>query len=307
MRLALAAVLALVGGAGCTKEDAPTRAAKRAEDIWPDAPPTSRRDLRHRLAYRPDDATGYLLLADVESEAGAAASLDVHMRMDVALRPAATPRVREIYLTRLELDMNSGGAPMMRIRVDRDSLEIRQGGETVTTRRGEPNEAVTVEGLTDHPAGTVTFGEDGTIATRPNADHLLDDIGAGDMFDASLVLLPDLPAQEIAAGHRWEVKRTIPIADKSIPVTFQFEYTGDGGCPSGAPTCAHLRFNAASDKTEVEADGHKATVTYGFAGKVFLDLARGTLDEGRYQMNMDARVAGREMPMGGVYTLRPLR
>jgi len=307
MRLVLAVVVALVGGAGCNKEDAPTRAAKRAEDIWPDAPPTTRRDLRHRLAYRPEATTGYLLLADVESEAGAAASIDVHMRMDVALRPASAPRDREIYLTRLELDMNSGGSSMMKMRLDRDTLEIRQDGDTVITRRGEPSEAVTVEGLTDLPVGTATFGEDGTVATRANAEHAFKDIGAGDMFDASLVLLPDLPAQEIAAGHRWDVKRSLPIGGGVVPISFQFEYAGDGGCPSGAASCAHLRFTAASNKTEVEADGHKATVTYGFAGKVYFDLERGDVDESRFQMNIDARVAGREMPMGGVYTLRPLR
>lgn len=306
MRLALAAAVLLVA-VGCKKDDAATRAARRAEDIWPDAPPTTRRDLRHRLAYRPDAATGYQLRADVESEAGAAAALDVGMRMDVALRPAAAPRDREIYLRRLELDMNSGGTSMMKMRVDRDSLEIRQDGDTVRVRRGEPNERVTVEALIDRPVGTVTFGEDGTVATRPNPDHLLQEVGAGDVFDASLVLLPDLPAAEIAAGHRWQVKRSIPIGGGSVPVTFDFEYAGDGGCPSGAASCAHLRFTAASAQTEVQAEGHQATVTYGFAGKLYLDLERGDVDEGRFQMNLDAKVAGRSMPMGGVYTLRPAR
>jgi hypothetical protein len=47
-------------------------------------------------------------------------------------------------------------------------------------------------------------------------------------------------------------------------------------------------------------------VGYGFAGKVFLDHARGAIDEARVRLDMDVKLDRFKLPMGGTYAVKAL-
>jgi hypothetical protein len=46
-------------------------------------------------------------------------------------------------------------------------------------------------------------------------------------------------------------------------------------------------------------------VTYGFAGKVYFDTAKGIVDESRVRMDMDVRAEKLAIPMTGTFTVKP--
>jgi hypothetical protein len=185
---------------------------------------------------------------------------------------------------------------------DGQALTIKQGtDEPVTIHRGDDS-PIKVEDLADKPVARLEFGTDGSVFPHPVEDPLELD----DSLDTALILFPDLPTGEIAVGKTWTVKRTATLGNNlgAVDVTYTFVYAGDGPCPSGTGTCAHLTFTAASDNVHIEAEGHSGTAKYGFAGKVFLN-DKGAIDESRVRMDVDVDVEGHKLPMGGVYAVKP--
>ena len=72
-----------------------------------------------------------------------------------------------------------------------------------------------------------------------------------------------------------------------------------------APAVTHPD-EAASERATAASRGRPVTVTYAFAGKVYLDVERGVLDESRLYLHMEARTSGTTLRIGGTYRLTPL-
>jgi hypothetical protein len=124
------------------------------------------------------------------------------------------------------------------------------------------------------------------------------------------VLFPDLPTGAIQPGHKWSVTRNTEIGTTKahIDIAYNFEYLGDGACPSGTPSCGLLMFTASAPPADaVTEEGRKVRVGYGFAGKVFFDHDRGAIDESRVRADLDVTVEGMQMPMAATYILKPVR
>jgi hypothetical protein len=192
----------------------------------------------------------------------------------------------------------------MKMKLDNDQLTIVDKGEPMTLKRGDAG-AFDVGAMLDKPFTTLSFANNHLTVTS-NPDNPFTALG-GDMLDDALVLFPDLPVEAVAPGHTWTMMRTMPIGGGigKFEVTYHFKYEGDGGCPSAAKSCAHLSFTASSKEATVQSEGVSVTASYGFAGKVFLDLERGTIDESRVHMDMDVKAAGQSLPMGGTFMVKP--
>ena len=162
--------------------------------------------------------------------------------------------------------------------------------------------------MTDKPFTTIVFTEANRIEVQSVADHPFNSLGGtGDMLDSGLILFPDLPTEAIAPGHTWTVTRNTPVGSTGArtDVTYDFVYLGDGACPSGAASCAHLTFAASSSEMDIASEGGRVKGTYGFAGKVFFDTVLGTIDESRVHMNLDVKAAGVALTVSGTFALRP--
>jgi hypothetical protein len=158
----------------------------------------------------------------------------------------------------------------------------------------------------DLPFTTLDFAP-GHVSNTSNLEHPFTAIGSNFLDDA-LVLFPDLPAAPIAPGHSRTRVRPVTIGGGlgKTNVTYHFTYDGHGACPSGGATmCADLSFSASSPGVTVNSDGNTFKATYGFAGKVYLDTQRGTIDESRVHMNMDIKGDGISLPMVGTFVIKP--
>lgn len=306
MKLATAAiVLGLALGPGCKSDDAKTRAKQRAgaSDFWPEAPrPAPVAGAKRTLAYQPANFATYNISGKAGTDPGAEANIKVTIDLDIAFRPGKAPGTHEATMRRLLLDLDAQ-AESSRLEFDGSRLKVTAPPDaTLVYERGDASAPFDVAALADTPVLAIEFMPDGRVVSRPTNDEL----EIGQSIDGALVLFPDLPAGEIAAGHAWKVLRTATLSNGigSVDVTYTFVYAGDGPCPAAPGTCAHLTFTAASDRSPFTSQGHRGTVTYGFAGKVFLN-DKGTIDESRVRMDIDVEIEGHKLPMGGVYIIKP--
>ena len=299
--------LALLTLAACKGDAAKSRSEKAAKgnDFWPEAPKATKSDRARKLAYNPENVKGYTLGIDVGSLAGADLSITAKMTLGLAFAPGESPRDRVAKLSALDFDVNAAGQKMA-MKLSGDTLTVDDGSGTPTTITRGQEGPLSLEAIVDKPFTTLTFGEDNKITAKGNPDHLFTDSG-GDFLDTALVLFPDLPAGEIKPGHTWSVKRNVALGNNlgRVDVTYDFEYVGDGACPSGGTDCAQLAFTASSTDATAIANGVEVKVGYGFAGKVFFDVPKGVIDESRIRMDMDVKADKYKLPMGGTYTLKP--
>lgn len=295
--------------AGC-KSSAVDRAEKSAsaKGFWPEAPAVTSKTGTRALRYKPENIAAYTLTAQGGTAPGADVSIDFTMTLALAFAPGATPNERDARIAKLALDVNGQGQ-RMKMKLDHDSMMVEQGGDPpVTFKRGDGNAALDVAAMTDKPFTTLVFGEDNTVKVRSIPDHPFTSLGgSGDMLDDALVLFPDLPKDAVAPGYKWKVGRDTKIGGTGVRahMEYEFEYLGDGACPSGAKACSQLSLTASSKDVEVSEQGITAHVTYGMAGKVFLDTDKGTLDESRVHMDIDLKAQGQKLSLGGTYIVKP--
>jgi hypothetical protein len=305
MKLAIStAMVALAVAPACKGDGAATRAKKlaSAESFWPEAPKPTVTNAKRTLAYQPANIKGYTIDIDVGSLPGAEATVKVRMNLGIEFVAGDTPTMRKGMLRSLSMDMDAAGETMD-MSFDGNTIRVKSGvEEPVVINRGDTGMPITVEDIADQPTALLDFRTDGTVVATPTEDNLELD----NSLDSALILFPDLPVGEIAAGHKWKVKRRAQLANNlgSVDVLYDFVYAGDGPCPSGAGTCAHLTFTAASSSIKFEAQGHSGTGSYGFAGKVFIN-DKGATDESRVRMEIDVDVEGHKLPMGGTFTVKP--
>ncbi len=296
---------------GC-KKDAVDRAEKvaNAKSFWPEAPAVTSKPASRELRYNPDNITAYTMTGTGGTTPDAAAHIDFTMTLALAFQPGATPRSRDARIARLDLTADAAGQKMV-MKLDHDELTLVQGSEPpMHIKRGDDTTAIDVAAMTDKPFTTLVFGEDNTVQVHTIADHPFTQLGGGgDMLDDALVLFPDLPKQAVAAGYKWSITRNTKIGGTGAraDIQYDFEYLGDGACPSGAKSCAQLSLAASSKDVEVVNNGMTAKATYGMAGKVFLDTDRGALDESRVHMDIDLAAGGMKMPVGATYTVKPTK
>lgn len=293
--------------AACNKS-AEKRAQEKAtsSDFWPDAPKTTTTTGPARaIKYNPDHIAGYTIAIDVGTQPGAEATVRAKMELALAFRAAAAPRARDALIKKLDLDMDAAGHSMT-MHLDNDQLTINDNGAPMTLKRGEAG-VLDVAAIIDKPFTTLTFSDANVVTIETNKGHPFTALG-GDLLDNAMILFPDLPAEPIAPGHAWSIKRSVPVGSNlgRVDVTYNFVYAGDGGCPSAAKACAHFTFTAASNDVSMENQGVTVKASYGFAGKVFFDTARGVIDESRVRMDMDVKADGHSLPMGGTFVVRPV-
>jgi hypothetical protein len=308
LRWVLAFGLVLGPGLGaCKREDAPARSKRVADstEFWPEAPKPSSTAGQRTLAYNPENIRGYAMDIDVGSAPGADLEISAKMGIRFAFQDGGAPRARAALLRDLHAEIKAAGQQII-MRVNGDEVYLKQDGREATRiKRGEEGR-LSVADLVDKPFTTLTFTEASTVEMAPNQDHPFTTLG-GDMLDTALVLFPNLPAGPISPGHKWSVTRNVPIGNHlgRVDVIYQFQYTGDGACPSGGAACSQLVFTASSADAVVRTGGTEVKVTYGFAGKVYFDTAKGIIDESRVRMDMDVRAEKMAIPMTGTFTVRP--
>jgi hypothetical protein len=284
---------------------------KRAEQVataaefWAEAPRPVASAGPREIRYRPENVKGYAMSIDVETPPGSRMVIDAKMTLALDFQAGTTPRSRDARIRLLELRASTGGK-VTEMHLDRERVTVRSGPEPAATfKRGDPG-PFDLAAMVDLPFHTLTFTEDNQVRLTANREHPFGALG-GDMFDTALVLFPDLPNQPVTAGHKWTLQRNVPLGQGAgrVDVTYHFEYVGDSACPSGAGTCAQITLTASSKEVETEQGGFKMTIGYGFAGKVFFDLDKGSIDESRVRMDMDVKVLDEDVSVGGLFIAKP--
>ncbi len=304
-------VVACLALTGCKKEAAKSRAKQAAEatDFWPEAPmPTSKTGTK-TFRYNAPNVGAYTILAE-GGTTQKSLPLKFDMRLDVDFRAGEKPNERNAHMKLLTLSMDAAGKEL-KMRVDDQQFYFKEGAEETTLKRGEPAPFDVAE-LTEKPITVVTFGEDNTVKLRAHPDHPFETFGggAGDMLDSALLLFPDLPTGAIAPGHKWKVTRNTPVGatEARVDVSYDFEYVGDGACPTGKTTCSLFAFTASTPGVDAVTDeGRKVHAAYGFAGKVFFDYEKGVVDESRVRADIDAKTEGISLEIGATYIIKPVR
>src|SRR5688500_11290159 len=120
--LRVALVLAVVAVPAC-KKSAKERAVKAAsaEDFWPEAPKATKPAGTRTFAYKPENVNGFSLVASGGTPAGATASIDFVMTMNVGLAAGKTPREREATIEKLDATINVM-SQRIKMRLDRDEM-----------------------------------------------------------------------------------------------------------------------------------------------------------------------------------------
>jgi hypothetical protein len=292
---------------GC-KSDPKTRAKETAdaEDFWPDAPKPTIKTGTHTFRYQPANIGAYSMAADGGSTGSMPLTFTFNLGLD--FRPGPSPTERNAHITAMDLTMKAGPANIV-MRINHDEFYFKENAEETRVRRGEEG-PLDVAAMTDLPISVVTFDPSAnTFRVRANPEHPLEKLGgAGDMLDSGLVLFPDLPPGPVAPGHRWSVTRNTPVGSSKarVDVKYDFQYVGDGACPSGAATCSLLTFTASTPGVDVVTDeGRNVHAVYGFAGKVFFNHDRGAIDESRVRAVIDTETAGMKLPLVATYKITP--
>ena len=294
--------------AGC--KESPKARSERAvadSDFWPTAPTPTTKTGTRTFRYNPDNLKGYVLTATGGTPKGSKVAMEYSLTLDLSFGASATPRARDVKIKKLDMTMDAAGQAMT-MRLDDQEMFISEGtAPPVRMKRGDDG-PFDIGGMTDKHFTTIVFTDSNRVEIASVADHPFNALGgSGDMLDSALILFPDLPTAAIAPGHTWSVTRNTPVGSTSarVDVTYAFSYLGDGACPSGAASCAHLAFTAASKQVDVETETGRVRGSYGFAGKVFFDTALGTIDESRVHMNIDVTAVGIPLIVSGTFSLRP--
>ncbi len=304
-RVVACALLAVVA---CNNDKPERRAEKAVEkpDFWPEAPkPTIKEAPLKVLAYQPANIIGYTIKIDAHTAPGAAAQVSAVMSIGLAFKAATAPTARDAYIQTIDMSTDAVGQKMKMV-VGDDKMVVTDQGTTTTLTRADHG-AMDVGKMLDLPFTTIDFAP-GHVTNTGNQEHPFTAIGSNFLDDA-LVLFPDLPAEAIEPGHTWTITRAVTVGGGlgRTDVTYHFVYDGDGACPSGKPACADLSFSASSPGIDVNKDGAHFKATYGFAGKVYFDSQRGTIDESRVHMDMDIKGEGVSLPMVGTFVIAPTR
>lgn len=289
------------------KSDPKARAKETAEadDFWPEAPKPTVTTGTRTFQYQPANVGRYKMVA----EGGSTGSIPLkfNMSLDLDFRPGPTATERNAHLASMDMTMKAGPANMV-MRINAEEFYFKERDEETRVRRGEES-AIDVAALTEKPLSIVTFEPAHTFRVRANPEHPLEQLGgAGDMLDSGLVLFPDLPQGSVSPGHKWSVTRNSPVGSTNarVDIKYDFQYVGDGACPSGAKTCSLLSFSAATPGVDAVTDeGRKVHAVYGFAGKVFFNYERGAIDESRVRAVIDTETSGMKLPIAATYTIEP--
>ncbi len=301
---------ALLAAVGCNSAKPEQRAATAATaveqaDFWPEAPkPTTTRAPAKVLSYQPANITGYMIKIDAHTTPHAAISVSAVMSLSLSFRPATSAMARDAYIKTIDMVTQAPGQSM-KMTLGKEQLVVTTQGETMTLARGDGG-VMDVGKMLDLPFATIDFTR-GHVSNVANQVHPFTAMGTNFLDDA-MVLFPDLPAEPIEPGHTWTVVRTVSVGGNlgRTEITYNFTYDGDGACPTSvAASCADLSFSASSPGIAIDKDGATFTAKYGFAGKVFLDSARGTVDESRVHMDMDVQGSGFSLPMVGTFVIVP--
>ncbi|CAN5468616.1 hypothetical protein BH11MYX1_BH11MYX1_34330 [soil metagenome] len=298
---------ALLGFVACTKDKPEQRAEKAVEkaDFWPEAlKPRTTKAPAKLLAYQPANITNYVVKIDAHTTPDAAASVSAVMSLTLGFKPATSATSRDAYIRAIDMVTQAQGQGM-KMTLGNEQLVVTDKGETTTLKRGDAG-PMDVGKMLDLPFTTIDFAR-GHVSNVGNPAHPFTAIGTNFLDDA-MVLFPDLPAEPIEPGHTWKMVRTVSVGGSlgQTEVTYNFTYDGDGACPtSSTASCADLSFSASSPGITLSKEGATFTAKYGFAGKVYLDLARGTVDESRVHMDMDIKGEGLSLPMVGTFVIKP--
>jgi hypothetical protein len=303
-----ATVLALVLLTGC-KDSAKERAvhAVQASDFWPEAPKATKPAAPRTLRYKGESLNGYTITAKGGTTPDAAMKISFSMTMQTEFRAREGSAERDGFLKAFDMDMDAAGQGMT-MRFDGDTMSVSAPGQgTTTLRRGEPG-VIDVGEIADKPFYKLSVGDGTSVSMEGIPDHpLLKLAGGGDMMDNALLLFPDLPKEPISVGHRWTIKRDTAVGTTGakVPVTYSFTYAGDASCPSGATTCSVLDLTAEANDVKVSQNGIDLNASFGFAGKVYLDYAKGAVDESRVRMQIDVEAQGMKVPMTATFGVKP--
>lgn len=300
------AIVPAIASVGC-KDDTKKRseAIANAADFWPEAPTPSTSAGARALTYNPDSVHGYQISAEIGTAPGATPSIAATMMLVLGFQAGKTLRSRDALIRNIDLDIKAPGQTMA-MHLDDQGLTVQKGSESPTTFKRGDRAPLDVAALTDKPFTTLTFTEANQVEHQANTGHPFIKFG-GDMLDTALVLFPDLPAQPVTPGYQWTTRRNVSLSQGAgrVDVTYHFEYIGDSRCPSGATSCAQITLTAASKDGETRSKGRSFKVRYGFAGKVFFDLDKGSIDESRFRMDMDVESGSQSMAAAGVFTVKP--
>lgn len=305
-------VICLVASAAllaACKDDPKSRSAKIVDsnDFWPDAPKATKGSEARTFKYNPESVKAYAIVVDIGTSPGAEANVNAKMTMGIAFDAGKAPRARDAKIQGFDMDMNAAGQ-RMKMHLDHDSITVDDGaGNTTKFQRGQPG-IFDVAAVVDTPIETMTFTEANKVESVFNPDHPFSKFG-GDSLDNAMMLFPDLPSEPVKPGSKWTMTRMYAPGSGigKFPVTFEFEYVGDSACPSGAKACAQLQFTASSSNVDMSSGGMTGKVSFGFAGKVFFDTARGAIDESRVRLDMDIKADGHSLPMGGNMAIKTVK
>lgn len=281
---------------------APTLTNTPKPDIWPDAPKPHAPAQLHRLAYQPDNVVGLFAHESVEmrGDAGETASTSTTKTHFVA---GATPQSRDQFLDETHLEMRSRKT-VRKIAVEHDSLTTDDGfGHVVVVKRGDDGfEKVAVQ--LDHPLLTVTFE-----ANKPRATNWNPQVGPAPTRGAILPFI-ELPNEPVAVDQTWTsiTVQTLPSQLGQLVLNLELRYLGDSACPT-APTrtCAQIALTGLSKETPIIVEGHPATITAGYEGKLFFDIEAGIPDEVRLHNVIDLDLKVGAIDVNSLTTITPLR
>ncbi len=306
MRTLVGIVVALVA----CKGDKPTERAIKtssSEDFWPDAPVATSTGTARRFAYKPDNIVAYRMTAvgGATKRAPEAARFTFDMTLDLAFDRGSAANERAAFIRKLAFKLDGLEDANMTMTLDGKGIEMDQGGEHISFKPGEPG-PFDVAGMTEKPFTSLLFDPSGSVKAQTVPDHPFNTVG-GDMLNDALVLLPSLPAGELALGGTWTVIHDTTLGGTSAKttVTYKFTYVGDSACPSGRPACSLMTFSTSSAPVEATEDGQKMRTSYGIAGKVYFDHERGIVDESRSQLEMESTTRGLTVPVQATYTIKP--
>jgi threonine dehydrogenase-like Zn-dependent dehydrogenase len=113
-----------------------------------------------------------------------------------------------------------GAKQIVAVDVRQDKLQAARAlGATDVIDARSPEPLAQLQAMTDKAFSTVIFEPSGAVRMRTLPDHPFNDIG-GNMLDEAMVLLPDLPQGNVAAGHKWSVTHDTTIgATNTTPRT----------------------------------------------------------------------------------------
>lgn len=293
----------------CKKEPAArAKARANAEEFWPEAPTPTIKTGTRTFHYQPQNMGRYKLVADGGSTESTL-PMKVKMILELDFRAGHEASDRNVHIEVLDM-WATAGRMRMEMRINSQEFFFKQGQDETRIRRGE-NAAFDVAALTEEPLTIVSFdAATNAVRMRANPEHPFAELdsGAADLMGSGFLLFPDLPQGPVSPGYHWSVTRDTAIGTtkKRIEIAYDFQYVGDGACPSGTGTCSLLSFTAATPGIDdLDDEGEKMHLVYGFAGKVFFNHDRGTIDESRVRADMDVTAKNLATPIGITYVVEP--